>query len=655
MFIVNRLLFAFFSMVYYPFVYLPLILLDLVIKVFITIGVSLPQYLLFGVGLNGKITDVQLPVMFIRMALVSLFVFFILFIFSAIRVAFQKDDQPNPISIALKNSIVGTLWLIGIPFGLFVFHTIINIVTSLVLGVENVSLAKSIFLSLRNPEWKNISLAQWEHLADKGYKIDYGTYKQLQSPQPILIVIIGCLLSVATLIPFILALLTMVQKIFQQFFLFIISPFIAAASVSDNGKRMRQFQDMYAAKSFVILGLLISLQMFFVFISRAQQWAANSLADKGWFFQCLFFFVILVGGGVAAMGITNEIAAFVGESASVRETMGETKNLMGSALSLGGAVTATKFASKKVLKPLASTALKRTDAGTRFLENQSHKRYLKNKLKSGQMSLREYNAGKAAFVDTLKAEKFDRKEQNEENKKLKKAFVDDKKQATEKANINKENNQVDDQIAATTSKNNTRVALLNQQIDEAKASGNTKRAEKLTEKLDKTNAKSTEKLAKLQSRKDEITKEAEAKNIELNRDKADVESWLDEKHVGHKASDFTAKTKKLAKRTNRQTRAQARREWLNNKVTDPNWKQKLEAQNKKKSTRISKLQEEFERKTPKTKEGGNARGQVSSKATNRNKLQWNKKKRVRYEKYLNKENNYTPTSENSSTPEESNE
>ena len=66
-----------------------------------------------------------------------------------------------------------------------------------------------------------------------------------------------------------MGLLTLVQKVFQQFFLFILSPFIAAASIADDGKRMKQWQDMYMAKSFAILGLIISIQLFGAFLTRA--------------------------------------------------------------------------------------------------------------------------------------------------------------------------------------------------------------------------------------------------------------------------------------------------------------------------------------------------------------------------------------------------
>lgn len=158
-------------------------------------------------------------------------------------------------------------------------------------------------------------------------------------------IIIGGLVSIATLIPLLLGLLTLVQKIFQMFFLFVISPFIASASVSDDGKRMKQFQEMYMAKTVSILAIIISLQLFAAFLSRASNWVftlelLNKNSELDYYAKMLLILGLSAGGAVGAAGISSEITAFVGESTSVRETLGETKNLISQGISLGGAVGA---------------------------------------------------------------------------------------------------------------------------------------------------------------------------------------------------------------------------------------------------------------------------------------------------------------------------
>ncbi|QVJ96685.1 hypothetical protein I7634_01925 [Mycoplasma mycoides subsp. capri] len=627
----NGLLYALWCVAYYPLVYIPLHLLEFILKAFITIGVGLPQYLLFGIPINGKFSDIQLPLMFLRIAIISIFVFAILFVCSAVRVQFQKDDQESPIKIALKNSIFGTIWLIGIPIALFVFHTIINILTSLILGGESISISRTIFLSLRNPEWKNIPVSLWEEAANKGYRIDYYTYKKFQSPQDIEVFFVGGLISIATLIPFALAILTVVQKVFQQLFLFVISPFIAASSVSDDGRRMKQFQEMYAAKSFVVLGMIIALQLYAVYVTRAQRWI-GTIQDAAWWYKIILFFAILVGGGVAAMGITNEIAAFVGESASARETMGETKNLFSSALSLGGAVGAAKFAGSKGLA-ITKFGLKRTRTGTRLLENRSEKQLLKNRLKSGHISLGDYNRSKAALINDIRTSKLERKDERAENKARKKDFVADKKQAEIKADINKQNNRVDDQIAETTEKTNERVALLNQRIDEAKSIGDTSRVARLSSELDSVKAKSDKKLAKLNTKKEQITNYASENDIELNKDKADVESWLKDEHIGHKASDFMASDKRLAKRSNRQLRWMKLRDMYANQLIKDEDKQAHIKKAQKQAKRTEVLQSELDKKTKTRETEDGSFSPIHTKGTNKNKLKYKRKKQDLLSKY----------------------
>nr|WP_307927685.1 hypothetical protein [Mycoplasmopsis bovis] len=85
---------------------LPLWLLDSVVKIYKMITFALPSYLLFGISPGESFANALLPILFLRMAIISFFVFAILFALSAVRVQFQKSDQPSPISIAMKNSLL---------------------------------------------------------------------------------------------------------------------------------------------------------------------------------------------------------------------------------------------------------------------------------------------------------------------------------------------------------------------------------------------------------------------------------------------------------------------------------------------------------------------------------------------------------------------
>ncbi|WFQ93864.1 hypothetical protein MFERI15181_00785 [Mycoplasma feriruminatoris] len=416
----DGIIWAVFVAFYTLLVRLPLIFLNVVLLLFNLIAIGLPQYLLFGISLNGSFNNISLPLLFIRLSIISVIVFVILFVISAIRIHFQKGDEPNPIRIAMKNSIMGTIWLIVIPLVLFAIHSIFNVILTLILGKETASISHVIFLSLRNAEWKNISSIEWEKMAINNFVFDYEVYNKLQTGQGSVLIIIGGLVSIATLIPLLLGLLTLVQKIFQMFFLFVISPFIASASVSDDGKRMKQFQEMYMAKTVSILAIIISLQLFAAFLSRASNWVftlelLNKNSELDYYAKMLLILGLSAGGAVGAAGISSEITAFVGESTSVRETLGETKNLISQGISLGGAVGAVGGFAK--------------NAGLRFAKGRSavnfsrDKKNLKKKLKSGHILSNEYKEGLNKLYSQRQADDIHKFQSSENVNKFKNDFL----------------------------------------------------------------------------------------------------------------------------------------------------------------------------------------------------------------------------------------
>ncbi|AJM71560.1 Mbov_0396 family ICE element transmembrane protein [Mycoplasma yeatsii] len=328
-----------FNMGYVPLVKLPLKLLEAIIYLFQLIATELPQYLIFGIRFGQKFSEANIPIMFLRLSIVSIIVFAILFLASGIRIHFQKQGEENALSIAMKNSLTGTIWIISIPIILFLVTTIFNVILSLIIG-ENVNdISKTIFMSLKDPSNEKIEKNEWLKIANDNFNFKKDVFDKLENGQGILLIFLGGLTAIMTLIPFLLGALTLVQKIYQQFFLFIISPFICAASVGDNGKRMKIWAESYAAKSLSVIAMVIALQLYSVFITRATNWV-GSLNEVNFFSKILLILAIIAGGAVATTGITSEITAFVGESASVRETMSETKNLMKTGMALAGGVGA---------------------------------------------------------------------------------------------------------------------------------------------------------------------------------------------------------------------------------------------------------------------------------------------------------------------------
>lgn len=424
---INSIAYGFFMIGYAPLVLLPLLIIGWVVKAYQLISFGLPQYLLFGVPFGGSINNIKLPYLFARLAIISILIFAVLFVLSAIKVHFQKNDQPNPIRIAMKNSIFGTLWLLGIPIALFLFNTIFGIILSLVLGSNNDSIDKTLFLALYNDSWSNkISFQTWIDISNSGFKIPMGVYSKFDWGEGIMLWLTGGIICFPTLIPFIFGMLVLVQKIFQQFFLFVISPFIAAASVADDGKRMKQFQEMYASKSFAILGLVVGVQLYSVFIGRAMNWI-RGLNNIDFFGKLILILAITAGGAIAAKGITSEVSAFIGESASIRETMGETKNLIGSSMAMAGGVGAVGRLGKKAFMGTGNKILGKSQAWARFAQGAALKKKLKSDLKSGKIGLQQYQSKLQEWKDVATAQKIKEKEMEKFEKQNLKEYQEQEK------------------------------------------------------------------------------------------------------------------------------------------------------------------------------------------------------------------------------------
>ena len=78
--IFNQICYGVFMMGYGPFVILMLIAIGLITQLFQLIASGLPQYLLFGISLGDSIKNASLPSLFVRLAIISILVFAIMFV-----------------------------------------------------------------------------------------------------------------------------------------------------------------------------------------------------------------------------------------------------------------------------------------------------------------------------------------------------------------------------------------------------------------------------------------------------------------------------------------------------------------------------------------------------------------------------------------------
>lgn len=437
--IYNQIGFGVFNIFWYLLVVLPLILIKSILVCYQLIAISLPQYLLFGIGLSESFELSKFPILFLRLLIISFAIYIVILAASLIRLHFWKgDNEPNPVSVALKYSVFATAWIIGIPLVLYVFNLLIGIMINLIIGSKNEALDYQIFINLYDPtRLKGISFKDWQHIYKNNYFLTLPQYSNLDHGRAVELVFLGSLLSVSTLVPLVMGMLVVVQKVFQQFFLFIIAPFVAPTALADDGKRLRQWGQMYFAKGFSILGFLVSIQVLGAFILQTFKWVNSpDLKELHIMVRYLLILGVVVGGAVASTSISSEVAAFIGESASIKESISETKGMMAGAMALGGGALAAFKGAGKLLKG-GGGAMAKVGAfvkgGKRGVEALNAKRNLKAQFKKGDINKEEYDFAQQG----LKAKIDERKQSVLAAKKAEREDLKDLKAQYKEGNISK--------------------------------------------------------------------------------------------------------------------------------------------------------------------------------------------------------------------------
>ncbi|KEZ23226.1 Mbov_0396 family ICE element transmembrane protein [Ureaplasma diversum] len=354
-----------FTALWAVFCKLPMLMLDLVQKGYGILALELPSTMLFGLKPGQAFSEAVIPTLFTRLAIISVVVFGIMFLVAIIKVGtYNPSKEQNPLVGALKYSAIGSLFIIMIPLVLFGFLMVMNALITLILGSDVKPLSHIMWNSLYSPlKYKDISQQLWEAqpLTNPdtigGWTPDKDFWKKLPNGGGFEIIFTFLIIITVTLIPLGIGSVTLVQKIFQQLVLFIISPFVAASGVADDGKRLRLWKDQFIAKSFVIVGFVLGIQIFSVFVNLALQ-SLNLISAQDFILKLLLMIAIFCGGGIAATNLSQIFASFLGESASARETLGETKGLIQTGLAIGGAALAGGKLLKKAVGGTAKLGAK---------------------------------------------------------------------------------------------------------------------------------------------------------------------------------------------------------------------------------------------------------------------------------------------------------
>ncbi|MBE4704424.1 Mbov_0396 family ICE element transmembrane protein [Spiroplasma platyhelix] len=285
---------------------------------------------------GGLITDIlfgsstefnwnNIPVQFWWFVVVALCIFSLVFTIQMIVLMFKESVETKAKFVqAIQNSVKAFGFMFLIPIFFFLANFIIQSLAMTVINHfgNNSNIAQYLW-HIGDPTWDGTANNVPGDFSVPGNVNDYNMMAQVFGTWFMLFAIfmIG---------------ITLIQKIIELFFLFVISPIVMIVMVVDDGKAAFSWKDMVGAKFLASTGTLVS---YYIFISVTQILLSSGLTglETSNFTKSLFIILYLCGGGLATMAASDMIAHFVGESAGIRESMSSMRSTMAGGMMAMGA------------------------------------------------------------------------------------------------------------------------------------------------------------------------------------------------------------------------------------------------------------------------------------------------------------------------------
>lgn len=265
----------------------------------------------------------NIPMQFWWFVVVAISIFALIFTIQMIILLFKESTETKTkLVAAIQNSTKAFAFMFLIPIFFFIANFIVESLALTVINhFGNSSNIAEYLYHIGDPNWNGSASAPPNY----GPPSNIGDYNMIAQ-------IFG---SWFMLFAIFMIGITLVQKVIELFFLFIISPIVMIVMVLDDGKAAFIWKDMVIAKFLASTGTLIG---YYVFISVTQILLSSGLEglDTGAFVRSLFIILFLCGGGLATMAFSDIIASFVGESAGIREGMSSMRStISGGMMALG--------------------------------------------------------------------------------------------------------------------------------------------------------------------------------------------------------------------------------------------------------------------------------------------------------------------------------
>lgn len=320
-FLTNIIATAILDVLWCVFIEGPLIIISAFNSIFNYLSGKFIQELLFKT--SNKFSWSNIPVAFWGFAIFAAVVICFIFWSQFIALLFtETKEMKNKFVNCIKMTALGAITIFFIPVGFFFLNQIIIFFTA---NINNI---------FQMPNNNNIADLLW-HLGDSSWDGKTPVDPNYAPPGNILEynIIIEIFAVWFILITMGLVSMILVQKNLELFFLFIISPIVAATMANDHGKRMNTWKDMVIAKSIATSATIVSYYTFMLALALIY---SLDLTQFTWIEQQILRVALICGGALACYNSSTIVASLVSESSGMREGMSTLTSMAAMAMGVGG-------------------------------------------------------------------------------------------------------------------------------------------------------------------------------------------------------------------------------------------------------------------------------------------------------------------------------
>lgn len=352
------------------------------------IGTGLIRALLFGT--DGQFSFQNLPIMFANFAIISILLFFVFLIGIWVRAGFiNSGESQKSLKIALQYAVLSWVFVFLIPVAIFSLYMLIDVLINLISSPEDENIANLLFLAI-NPLQLNESIMN--EIASNNFLLSFNAFKAFggtsNSGTILLAMILLAAGGIGVFMGYLFAGMSLLQKTFDQIFLFICSPFIAMTTIIDGGKRLINWRDQMIAKSLSIFSILIGSKIFVWVLGYTSKNLANITGTGDIWVNTIVLILVALGGAMAFVEFGNIVASFVGEGVGLKESAANTRSLLKSGMAAGGILKSVSSAGK-----IAAASPKNAIFGKNSLKKQMKQQVSSGK-KTKTQARQEYNQQK---------------------------------------------------------------------------------------------------------------------------------------------------------------------------------------------------------------------------------------------------------------------